>query len=115
MPFVTKNFNIDEGATFTFSIVWKDSSEAPINITGYSAKMQARDKAGGKQLCFTLTHTDGIAIDGPNGKVSVTITPERTSKLIFPKSYYDILLTSPSGTKTRILEGTLTLSKAVTV
>lgn len=116
MPFVTKNFNIDQGATFTFDIVWKDSNNAVIDLTGYSAKMQARDQAGGKQLCFTLTHTDGISINGPEGKVTVTISAERTNKLVYPKSYYDILLTAPDNiTKTRILEGTLSLNRAVTV
>ncbi len=115
MPFLTKNFNVDQGATLEFSIVWKDANGALIDLTGYSAKMQARDKAGGKILCFTLTQTDGIAINGPQGKFTVTITPERTNRLVYPKSHYDILLTSPSGKKTRILEGTLTLSRSVTV
>lgn len=116
MPFVTKNFNVDQGATMTFDVVWKDSNNQVIDLTGYAAKMQARNEAGGKQLCFTLTHTDGISINGPEGKITVTISAERTNKLISPKSYYDILLTAPDGiTKTRILEGTLTLNRAVTV
>lgn len=116
MPFVTKNFTVDQGATFTFDIIWKDSNDQVIDLTGYSAKMQVRDQAGGKQLAFTLTHTDGIAINGPLGKLVVTISAERTNKMIYPKSYYDILLTAPDNvTKTRILEGTLTLNRAVTV
>jgi hypothetical protein len=116
MPFVTKNFSVDQGATYTFDVVWNDSNGQPINLTGYSAKMQVRDQAGGKQLAFTLTHVDGIAINGPLGKITVTISAERTNKLIYPKSFYDILLTAPDSiTKTRILEGTLTLSRAVTV
>lgn len=116
MPFVTKNFVIDQGATHTFDIIWKDSNDQVIDLTGYSAKMQVRDQAGGKQLAFTLTHVDGITINGPLGKLTITINADRTNKLIYPKSYYDILLTAPDGvTKTRILEGTFTLNRAVTV
>ena len=92
MPFVTKNFSVDQGATYTFDVVWNDSAGQPINLTGYSAKMQVRDQAGGKQLAFTLTHTDGISINGPLGKITVTISADRTNKLIYPKSFYDILL-----------------------
>lgn len=115
MSFITKNFNVDQGSTFTFSIIWKDGSDAPIDVTGYSAKMQARDSQGGKILAFTLTHTDGIVVGGSNGTISVTISPDRTNKLIFPKTFYDILITSPSGVKTRILEGVITPNRAVTV
>jgi hypothetical protein len=116
MPFLTKNFNVDEGATLNFTIFWKDPNDVPINITGYTAKMQARDKQGGKILCFTLTHIDGISINGPLGRISVTVSAERTTKLVYPKSFYDLVLTAPDGvTKTRILEGTLSVSKAVTV
>jgi hypothetical protein len=116
MPFLTKNFNVDEGATTKFTIFWKNPTGNPIDITGYSAKMQARDKQGGKILCFTLTSTDGIVIDGISGKISVTISAPRSSKLVYPKSFYDLVLTAPDQiTKTRILEGTLSISKAVTV
>ena len=57
MPFVTKNFSVDQGATYTFDVVWNDSAGQPINLTGYSAKMQVRDTKGGSKLSFTLTST----------------------------------------------------------
>lgn len=110
-----KNFDVDQGATFTFQVEYLDSTNAPIDLTGSTAKMQIRDTKGGKQLIATLTtpSTNGISIVG--NKVNVTVPASATNKLIFPKSAYDILVTDTNGNKIRLLEGFLTLDRSVTV
>ena len=38
-----KNFEVDQNATFTFILEYKDSNGNAVNLTGASAKMQVRD------------------------------------------------------------------------
>lgn len=111
-----KNWEVDQNTTFTFTVVYKDNDDNPINLTGCSAKMQVRDTKGGSKLAFSLTSPiGGITIDGPNGKVTVKMTPTQTNKLFYPKSSYDIMLTDSNLNKIKLLEGFMTLSRSVTI
>lgn len=111
-----KNFEVDQNTTFTFQIEYKDNTGALIDLTGSTAKLQVRDTKGGSKLAFTLTSpSGGITIDGPNGLVTVKMTPTQTNKLFYPKSSYDLMLTDSNLNKTKLLEGFLTLSRSVTI
>lgn len=114
---VTKNFEVDQNATFTFEVQYTlDDEITPIDITGASAKMQVRDTQGGSKLAFTLTSpSGGIVIDGPTGTVNVKMTPTQTNKLFYPKSAYDIMMIDSNGNKIKLLEGFMTLSRSVTI
>jgi hypothetical protein len=113
----TKNFDVDQNATFSFYVEYKDSQDNPIDLTGATAKMQVRDLKGGKQLVATLStpHSSGIDIDGPAGIVNVIIPAASTNKFIYPKSAYDLVITDTNGNKIRLLEGFLTLNRSVTI
>jgi hypothetical protein len=111
-----KNFEVDQNTTFTFTIEYEDPTGNPINLTGCTAKMQVRDSKGGQKLAFTLTSpSGGITIDPLDGKLTIKMTPTQTSKLFYPKSEYDLMLTDINLNKTKLLEGFLTLSRSVTI
>lgn len=111
-----KNFEVDQNTTFSFVIDYTDNSNLPINLSGAIAKMQVRDTKGGSKLSFTLTSpSGGITIDGLLGKVTCTMTPAQTNKLFHPKSSYDLMITDSNNTKTKLVEGFLTLSRSVTI
>jgi hypothetical protein len=111
-----KNFEVDQNATFTFVVEYKDNNDVPINLTGASAKMQVRDSKGGQKLAFSLTSpSGGITIDPALGKLTIKITPTQTNKLFYPKSEYDIMLTDSNANKIKLLEGYMTLSRSVTI
>lgn len=113
---VQKNFEVDQNTTFTFTVEYQDNSGNPIDLTGASAKMQVRDTKGGQKLAFTLTSPlGGISLDGPNGKLTIKMTPTQTNKLFYPKSEYDIMLTDSNLNKTKLVEGFITLSRSVTI
>ena len=38
------NFVIEQGTTLDFEVVYKDSTNTPINLTDYQGKMQIKDK-----------------------------------------------------------------------
>jgi len=112
-----KNWEVDQNTTFTFTVEYKDNDGDPIDLTDCSAKMQVRDTKGGSKLAFTLTSpsTGGITIDGPNGKLTIKITPTQTNKLFYPKSAYDLMIVDSNGNKTKLIEGFMTLSRSVTI
>jgi len=111
-----KNFEVDQNATFSFVVEYKDNNGNAIDLTGASAKMQVRDTAGGTKLAVTLTSpSGGITIDPTNGKLTVKLTPTQTTKLFYPKSSYDIMLIDSNANKTKLLEGFMTLSRSVTI
>jgi hypothetical protein len=111
-----KNFEVDQNATFTFIVEYKDNNNLPIDLTGATAKMQVRDTKGGTKLAFSLTSpSGGIVIDPTNGKLTIKITPTQTNKLFYPKSSYDIMITDSNANKIKLLEGFMTLSRSVTI
>ena len=110
-----KNFEVDQNATFTFEVQYLDEDENPIQLNFHTAKMQVRDVQGGKKLAFTLTEQDGITISPTLGKLPISISAERTNKMFYPKSAYDLVLIDPSVNKTRLLEGYMTLNRSVTI
>lgn len=113
----TKNFEVDQNATFTFQVQYVASDEiTPINLTGCTAKMQVRDTKGGSKLAFTLTSpASGITIDGATGTLTIKITPTQTNKMFYPKSAYDIMIVDTNGNRIKLLEGFMTLSRSVTI
>ena len=111
-----KNFEVDQNATFTFILEYKNSNGNAVDLTGASAKMQVRDTKGGTKLAFTLTSPNGgIIIDPTTGKLTIKMTPTQTNKLFYPKSSYDIMITDSNLNKIKLLEGFLTLSRSVTI
>jgi hypothetical protein len=113
---VQKNFEVDQNTTFTFVVDYKDSNGNPISLTGASAKLQVRDTKGGTKLAVSLTSpSGGITINAALGRITVKMTPTQTSKLFYPKSEYDLMLTDSNFNKTKLLEGFITLSRSVTI
>jgi hypothetical protein len=111
-----KNFEVDQNTTFSFIVEYKDNNGLPIDLTGASAKLQVRDTKGGSKLAFTLTSPlGGITITPLLGKLTIKMTPTQTSKLFYPKSSYDIMITDSNTNKIKLLEGFITLSRSVTI
>lgn len=111
-----KNWEVDQNTTFSFIVEYKDNNNNAISLLGASAKMQVRDTKGGSKLAFTLSSpSSGISISGSEGKITITMTPDQTNKLFYPKSAYDIMVTDSNGNKTKLVEGFITLSRSVTI
>jgi len=119
------SFTVEQGATTNFEIQYKDSGSNPINLAGYSAKMQLRTAADASAALLTLSSSlepdgTGLNMSGSNGSttllsgsIGVVISAITSSLLSFDTAVYDLELTSGSVV-TRLLEGTVRLSKNVT-
>jgi hypothetical protein len=104
---------VEQWATLELPITWLDQNRAPINLLGWSARLQIRAKVGGAVL-VTLVSPTNITL-GTDGTISVEIPSGTTGTLNFTNGVYDLLLTAPSGKKKRLIEGKITFSPAVTV
>jgi hypothetical protein len=107
------NFTLDQGSTWTLQIVYKDSNGTPINLTNYTAEMQVRRKFDSDTPVLTLsTSNGGITIVGATGTLNLIATDEQAA--IDPGLYvYDLEL-STGGVRTRLIQGTVTVSGEVT-
>jgi hypothetical protein len=106
------NFKIIQGDTLVLTVVYKDSAQNPINITGYTAEFQVRDIPGGKTICATVDTSNGIVIDGVNGKVTVTVSSDLTKKFTVPRSAYQLQINSGS-VKTTLATGWFEVQKGI--
>jgi hypothetical protein len=111
----TLNLTIDQGTTWNCVLTWKINGTA-VNLTGYSARLQARQhfSSGTTVLALTSTPADGITLGGVAGTITLSLTATQTAALPALLCVYDLELVSPSGEVTRLVEGTLTVTAEVT-
>jgi len=115
MTAATYNLLIDAGATYTKTFTYKDSAGDAIDLTGYTAALQARQQKGDVATILDLTIANGgITMGGAAGTILVTITDTLTSAMTVQRGVYDLLLTDGSGNITRLVEGYTILSLGVT-
>jgi hypothetical protein len=127
------SFTIEQGATLDFEIQYKDSNNSPIDLSGYTGKMQIRSTYSGSgttYLTFTSSLGDTysktsssifLSFSGSNlitpltsGSIGIYAGWAATDTLTFTnQAYYDLEITSGS-IRTRLLEGIVQLSKQVT-
>lgn len=106
---------IEQGATLSLPIVWKDSEGAVINITGYTARMQVRQSVNSSTILLSATTENGkLVIDGANGKVTISLPAADTAAITWLAGVYDLELVSSGGVVTRLLQGSVVVSREVT-
>jgi hypothetical protein len=109
------NFELEQGTSLVKSVVWKDSTGTPVPLTGFSARMQVRETIDSDEVLLELsTSNQKIELVPLLGKVTLRFSPLDTSGAYWTKGRYDLELTSPSGTVTRIIKGKISLSKEIT-
>lgn len=112
----TLDLVIEQGADFEREIVWKDGDGEPIPITGYEARAQVRQSfsSASPELSFS-SEDESIVIDGPAGKVTLNASAEDTAALDLPRpGVWDLELVDPDGAVTRLIGGTVSLSREAT-
>ena len=105
----TYNITLQRRADYSVVLQFKDSDDAAIDLTGWTAEAQAwNKKRTNKYADFSVAYTDRSA-----GKVTISLTDTQTAD--FPDEvYYDVLLTDPSDIKEYYLEGIIYVSEGYT-
>jgi len=106
---------INQGATFRHRFTWLDVKGRPIDIAGFTARMQIRESIDASAVLLDLSTANGaISLAGAAGTVQLYISETVTANQTWSKSVYDLLMTAQSGEVYRMVEGTVTLSPGPT-
>lgn len=107
------NIEINQGATYILTITWEVDG-SPVDITGYTAAMQARHNIKSTSTFISLTDVSGLTLGGAAGTIVVNLSAATTAAITEKFGVYDLELTAPDGTVTRLLQGSVTISREVT-
>ena len=110
-------WTITPNATFTRVLILRDSEGTEIDVSGYNARMDFKQKEGlNETVIFSLTDGDGLTLAGEdvvyndpvlgevtyhNGVIRVTVSQARAEMLAGMKGVTDLLIEA-SGTVTNL-------------
>jgi hypothetical protein len=104
-----------QGASFREHFTWTDENNTPVNLTGYTARMQARPAPESADAFMALTTANGgITLGGAAGTILVQMSAAQTAALPSGGGHYDLELVAADGTVTRLLMGRLYISQEIT-
>ena len=125
------SFTIEQGTTVDFEIQYTDVNGEPVDLTGYSGKMQIKSAFADDKPVVYATLSSSLLPDGTglnfsgssgtlpptSGSIGIYIASCTSYLFTFHKGKYDLELSIGSGScpvVTRILEGVVAISKEVT-
>lgn len=110
---------VEQNADWTHTFAVTSDGTTPVDLTGARGRMQIRNfyqMQGGIVLAEASSQNGGITIDGPQGLVHVRLGGAQTALIdqgVIGK--YDLLIYKPDGTTTRIVQGSVSVSRGVTM
>ena len=106
------NLVIYTGTKFEQTFVLEDTqTNSVMNLTGYNGCAQIKRYESSKK---TADFTVSFANDRTTGRITITMLDTVTGPLKAGKYFYDILINSPAGITTRVVEGVATVKQSVT-
>ena len=101
---------LEQGASFTTTVTVNGSDGSPTNLTSYTAAAQLR-----KSYYSTTANSFTVTVsNAANGELTMAMSAANTANLTPGRYVYDLLITSPTSVKTRVVEGIVTLLPSVT-
>lgn len=107
------NMDAPQGATLSRVITWTING-TPVNLTGYTARMQVRPTATASSTYLSLTTGSGITLGGVAGTITLSATAAQMASCPAGQHRYDLELVSGSGEVTRLIGGIFNCSAEVT-
>jgi hypothetical protein len=103
------NITVQRRADYNLALQFKDSTNANIDLTGWTAYAQVwNENRSTKYADFAVTYTDRST-----GQISIGLTYTQTTG--FPnEAFYDVLLENPSGLREYYVEGIVYVSEGYT-
>jgi hypothetical protein len=107
------NVTMYQGATFDLSLTWNVNS-SPVNLTGYTSRMQVRSSFASDTAILNLTSGSGITLGGTAGTILINATAATTAGVATGQYVYDLELISGGSAVTRLIQGTFIVDPEVT-
>lgn len=113
------NFQILQGSTFNELVTYQTGATAaaavPVNLTGCTARMQARPTVESTTVLLSLnTENGGITLGGAAGTIRLQLSATATALITWKQAVYDLELVFADGTVQRKLAGSISVSPEVT-
>ena len=110
------NLVIEKGTTFKQRFIWTQKTTGePVNLTGYTAKMQIRPSEKNNKIIIELsTENSRIVLTEAEGIIDLVLEDEDTVSLSDTEGVYDLLLTASNGDVVKLVRGKATLHDVVT-
>jgi hypothetical protein len=101
------NISIDQGSTFSTSIVLTDENGTSLDLSGYTANSQIR-------RWYTSTDSIEFHTELTLGQVTLSLNSTSTSLLTKDRYVYDVVLKDHNDVITRVVEGIVNVNPRVT-
>jgi hypothetical protein len=108
------NLTFSQGATWKLAMTYTNSTGDPIDLSNYTARMQARPSYESATKVLDLTNGTGITLGGTAGTIDLLVPAATTATIGAAQYVYDLEIASASDEVTRVIEGTLLVTPEVT-
>lgn len=106
---------IEQGATFMYPFTWsRGTTENIVDLSPYKARMQIRPTIESSVVLAELSTENGGIQLTPENTIQIFMCAEDTAALNFDEAVYDLELYEDDCYVTRVMQGTVKLSKNVT-
>ena len=106
----TYNFTLQRRSDHDIDLVFKDSTNSAIDLTGFTVAAQVWEETRSTKFAdFAVSYTNRS-----NGQIKLSLTDSQTATFYLDKLNYDVLLTNGSGKKEYYLQGTISVSEGYT-
>ena len=107
------NFLCPQGTTFNRLLTYK-INDIPVNLTGYTSRLQVRETHYAQDMIVALTSGSGITLGGSAGTIDLLISASATAAFNAGNFVYDLEIQSVNGTIDRLIEGSFIVTPEVT-
>lgn len=118
MPAHKFKIEIEQGATYSKSLVWKTGTPknaVPVDLTGCKARLQIRSDIDDDAVLLELTtENNRIVLGGVTGEIRIVIDAVTTAAIRWTDGVYDLEIEFSDGTVVRRMAGSVAVSKEVT-
>lgn len=111
----TYPITFEQGTPFQYVYTWQNNG-TPVDLTGYTGKLHIVTDLVNKVPIITVT-SDGttapntsLVLGGTAGTVTINLTDAATAAMDYDTAYYSLLVQSPDGVNSKLMEGTVTVA-----
>ena len=111
------NTIIEKGATFNLTVTYTDASAVPVDLTGWTVRMQVRETPADSSPILTSEGGSPTIVHTKNssGVITATISATNTAAITVTTAYYDIEAEqTATGIVRRVLRGRVIVSSEIT-
>ena len=103
------NITIPQGTDFSEVFTSTESDGSASNLVGFTGASKIKKHPGA-----TSSQSFSVSITGSTGEVSIAMTAGKTVGLVPGRYYYDVVLTSGTGSVSRMVEGMAIVTAGIT-